>query len=194
MIINKQRNISKAICLCLLVAGIVPACEPQPLQMKTDWQRLDELGITKNAFRALPVDKQIEILADVAAYAWTVPLEAGSWMALTIGQKGAEAITPVVVTIRAYLPPARNGDRIAKNMVYWLPDALLYASRDGINLRGTEAAVLIDDLACNPTNGNLSYAGHSVELLLVAIHPELAVPDSFDAKWQRAEICKSLGK
>lgn len=152
------------------------------------WQRLKELGITLDSYQALSIERQLEVLIEVAPYR----SDAEFWMAVAIARNGRDALEPVVWTIRAHLPRAREGDRVSREIVFWLPEALREIYWSGLFLNGTAAEPLIVELACDPRNADLEVSGDLDWDLLRAIHPEIAPDKPTDAAWV-ANACESLG-
>jgi len=114
----------------------------------TEYEKLEELGIDEETYRAMPVEQQIEIFLEMEYY-FAHNSTVRMWMEDAIIEKGQEAVEPVVETIRrlATKEDISTSEKIAiDDLMYVLGSIHL---RNRANLKGTAAQSVLEEVAAS---------------------------------------------
>lgn len=136
------------LCLVGLMASLVAVacCVPPP--RNTLQERLDELGVDEQTYRAMPVEQQIEIFVEMERY-FAHNSTVRMWMEDAIIEKGQEAVGPVVETIRGLA----NQEHISTSEELAIRDLMLVLGwihlDNRANLKGTVAQTLVEEMAAS---------------------------------------------
>lgn len=134
------------------MAGLVAvACcgihvEPGPDM--TEYEKLEELGIDEETYRAMPVERQIEIFLEMQYY-FPHNSAVRTWMEAAMTAKGQEAVEPVVETIRGLA----NKEDISTSEKIAIENLMLVLSwihlSNRADLKGTDAQTVIEEVAAS---------------------------------------------